>query len=489
MSPAAAPPRKAEAVLLLDLLSAAADRSNLAPPEVVGDPSVEVAHATHDSGQVEPGTLFCCVPGARFDGHDFAPAAVAAGATALLVEHRLALDVTQVVVPSVRAAMGPLAAVLEGRPSDHLQVVGVTGTNGKTTFCQLLASILDAAGVSCGVIGTLTGTRTTPEAPDLQRLLAGLAADGRQAVAMEVSSHALDLHRVDGTRFRVAVFTNLSQDHLDHHRTMEAYFAAKARLFGADLCDRAVLNLDDPHGRLLADTAAVPVDGYSLDQVHDLVITPAGSRFRWDGVELEVPLPGRFNASNALAAAVAARALGVEGDAIAAGLRSAGTVPGRFERIDAGQPFLAAVDYAHTPDGLRQLLEAARELTDGRVILVFGAGGDRDPGKRPHMGEAASELADVVVLTSDNPRSEQPAAIIEAVRSGMDHSTDLRVEPDRASAIALAVAEARPGDVLLVAGKGHETTQTIGDRVIPFDDREVLRAALAAAVHHGEGER
>jgi UDP-N-acetylmuramoyl-L-alanyl-D-glutamate--2,6-diaminopimelate ligase len=475
------PPRKADPVLLRDLVTAASGRGLLDAPTAVGDLDVDVLAITHDSRQVVDGTLFCCVPGAAFDGHDFAAGAVEAGATALLCERRLPVDVPQLVVPSVRRAMGPLAAALFGVPSDALGTIGVTGTNGKTTVVHLIAAIAAAAGRTCGVIGTLTGARTTPEAPELQAQLAAMRDAGGDLVAMEVSSHALDLHRVDGTRFRVAIFTNLSQDHLDHHRTMEAYFAAKARLFGPDLCDLAVINLDVPHGRLLADTARVPFVGYSLDDVEDLRITADGSSFRWHGRDVHVPLPGRFNVANALAAATAAEAIGLPLDAVVAGLASADHVDGRFERIDRGQPFLAAVDYAHTPDGLRELLGAARELTAGRVILVFGAGGDRDPGMRPQMGEAAGELADVVLLTTDNPRGEDPAAIISAVQRGIDASTDLRIEPDRAAAIALAVAEAGPGDVVLVAGKGHETVQIVGDVITPFDDRTVLRDALAAA--------
>jgi UDP-N-acetylmuramoyl-L-alanyl-D-glutamate--2,6-diaminopimelate ligase len=481
MSPGPPRLRKADRVQLRELVTAATGRASFAAPEAVGDLDVAVTSVTHDSRQVAPGTLYCCVPGARFDGHDFADAAVQAGATALLCERRLPVAVPQLVVPSVREAMGPLAAALLHFPSDSLRLVGITGTNGKTTVAHLIAAIASAAGRSCGVIGTLTGARTTPEAPELQAQLAEMRDAGRDLVAMEVSSHALDLHRVDGTRFRVAVFTNLSQDHLDHHRTMEAYFAAKARLFTPEFCDLAVLNLDTPHGRLLADTVAVPVVGYSLDDVEGLVLTADGSRFSWHGTELDVRLPGRFNVSNALAAATAAEVLGLPGEAIVAGLGAAVVVDGRFERVDQGQPFLAAVDYAHTPDGLRQLLTAARELTAGRVIVVFGAGGDRDHGKRPQMGEAAGELADVVVLTTDNPRGEDPAAIISAVQHGIEHPNDLRIEPDRAAAIALAVTEARPGDVVLVAGKGHETTQVVGDTVTAFDDRLVLRRALEAA--------
>lgn len=463
-------------MLLSELLRAVADRPAFRDVRAVCDDDVDLTRAVHDSRLAVPGTLFCCVVGTLHDGHDHATDAVASGATAILCERPLGLGVAEIIVPSVREAMGPAASELASRPSDHLNLIGVTGTNGKTTVVQLLAAILP----DTGVIGTLTGTRTTPEAPELQGLLTDMAAAGRRQVAMEVSSHALDLHRVDGTHFRVAVFTNLSQDHLDHHGDMARYFEAKARLFRPELAERAVVNLDDPHGRLLRDAALVPTVGYSLDDVTDLQLRSDGSSFRWRETDITVHLPGRFNVSNAIAAATTAAELGIDVATIAAGLASLTGVPGRFERIDAGQGFLAAVDYAHTPDGLEQLLGAGRELAgNGRVILVFGAGGHRDASKRPFMGEAAARLADVVVVTSDNPRDEDPAAIISQVQAGIeDLTTDVRIEPDRADAIAIAIAEAHPGDVLLVAGKGHETGQTVGDVTTPFDDRVVLRDLL-----------
>ncbi len=470
------------------VLEAVADRPACRGAVLRGDGAVAVRRAAHDSRAVVAGDLFCCVPGASHDGHDHAAAAIAQGAAALLVERPLGLGVPEIEVPSVRAAMGPIAAELAGRPSDALLVIGVTGTNGKTTTTHLLAAILSEAGIPCGLIGTLSGARTTPEAPELQEQLAAMRDAGMAAVAMEVSSHALDLHRVDGTRFAVAVFTNLSRDHLDHHGDMAAYFHAKARLFAPDLCDRAVLCLDDPHGRLLRDAAEVPAVGYSLDDAEDLVLGVDGTTFRWRGAEVRLGLVGRFNVANALAAATAAAELGIAPDRIAAGLAHAAPVAGRFERVLVGQPFLAAVDYAHTPDGLEKLLGAGRELAGrGRLIVVFGAGGDRDRTKRPEMGEVAARLADVVVLTTDNPRGEDPAAIMADVRAGMDAPADLRVEADRRSAIVLAVAEARAGDVLLVAGKGHETTQTIGSESVPFDDRQELRAALEARFADAQG--
>ena len=445
-----------------------------------GDAGVELSGVSHDSRAVAPGDLFCCVRGEHADGHDHAPAAVAAGAAALLCERPLDLAVPQVVVPDVRLAMGPASAAVHGHPSQALAVVGVTGTNGKTTTVHLLRSVLAAAGRRAEVIGTLTGARTTPEAPELQRLLAGFVADGVDAVAMEVSSHALALHRVDGTRYRVAVFTNLSAEHLDFHASMEEYFQAKARLFTPELADAAVVNVDDPRGRLLLDAAVVPTRGYSVGDVEGLEVGRAASRFRWRGVDVTVPLGGRFNVSNALAAAEAAITLGIEPAAVAAGLAAAGPVPGRFEAVEEGQPFGVVVDYAHTPDGLEHVLETARELVGaGRVLVVFGCGGDRDTAKRPLMGEVAARLADRVVLTSDNPRSEDPAAIISQVRSGIADDTTLAVEPDRRRAIALALEEARPGDLVVIAGKGHEAYQQVGEERRPFDDRAVARELLS----------
>ncbi len=444
-----------------------------------GDGDVAVTGVAHDSRAVVAGDLFCCVRGEHTDGHDHAPAAVAAGAVALLCERALGVDVPQVVVPDVRAAMGPAAAAVHGHPAERLVVIGVTGTNGKTTTVHLLRSILEHAGRRSAVIGTLTGTRTTPEAPELQRRFAELLAEGIEAVAMEVSSHALALHRVDGTRFRVAVFTNLSADHLDFHRTMEEYFQAKARLFTPELADAAVVNTDDPQGRLLRDAAVIPTRGFSLDEVDDLEVGRTASRFTWRGHHVSVPLGGRFNVTNALAAAEAAITLGIEPAVAAEGLAAAGPVPGRFEAVDAGQAFDVIVDYAHTPDGLERLLDAARELVgEGRVLVVFGCGGDRDRAKRPLMGEVAGRLADRVVLTSDNPRSEDPAVIISQVRSGFDDDRNLRVEPNRRRAIALALDEAAPGDIVVIAGKGHETTQTVGDATVAFDDRAVARELL-----------
>jgi UDP-N-acetylmuramoyl-L-alanyl-D-glutamate--2,6-diaminopimelate ligase len=447
--------------------------------DVRGDPaSTDVTAITHDSRAVVPGSLFCCIPGAHVDGHEFAGQAVDAGAVALLDERILPVEATQVVVSEARAAMAPVAAAFFGHPSRQLQVVGVTGTNGKTTTVHLLGAIFEAAGRPTELIGTLTGERTTPEAPELQGRLAAFREEGAKAVAMEVSSHALALHRADAVWFSVAVFTNLSQDHLDFHETMEDYFAAKARLFDPVRTALGVVNVDDPHGRLLFESAPVPMVSFSLADASDVRVAPTQSTFRWQGEDVRLSLGGRMNVANALAAATAAAQLGVAPADIARGLSSAPPVRGRHEPVDAGQPFAVLIDYAHTPDGLEQLLRSVREAVQGRVFVVFGAGGDRDREKRPAMGEVATRLSDEAVLTSDNPRSEDPASIIDAVRSGAQRAGVLHVEPDRRAAITYAFSRAGRGDVVVIAGKGHETTQQFVDRVEPFDDRSVAQEEL-----------
>jgi UDP-N-acetylmuramoyl-L-alanyl-D-glutamate--2,6-diaminopimelate ligase len=465
---------------------------------VRGPTDVAVGRVDHDSRRVGPGSLFCCVPGARVDGHRFAGAAAAAGAAALLVERPVEVTgPTQVVVDDVRAAMALAAAAVAGHPSRSLTVVGITGTNGKTTTTFLVRSVLDHAGVPCAVLGTVSGPGgtgagdrppTTPDAPDLQRWLAERRDEGTAAVAMEVSSHSLASHRVDGTRFAVSVFTNLTPDHLDFHGDMESYLAAKARLFTPALSDRGIVNLDDPYGRRLAATAGVPVTGYGLADASDLRVGAAGSTFRWRGEPVRLALGARFNVANALAAAEAAAALGIDPATVAAGLSRPLAVPGRFEAVDEGQPFRVVVDYAHSPDGLEQVLRAAREVVEppaGRVRVVFGCGGERDTAKRPLMGAVAARLADHVVLTADNSRHEDTRAIIAAVREGISTATgaaacEVTVEPDREAAIAAVLDAARPGDIVVIAGKGHETTLTIGDTVVDFDDREVARRHLRA---------
>jgi UDP-N-acetylmuramoyl-L-alanyl-D-glutamate--2,6-diaminopimelate ligase len=346
-----------------------------------------------------------------------------------------------------------------------------------------MASVLTAAGMSTGVIGTLTGKHTTPESPDLQARLAEYVSEGKQAVVMEVSSHALSLHRVAGCHFAISVFTNLGRDHLDLHGTVERYFAAKAALFDAALSERGVSNIDDMHGRLLVDAATIPMVGFSAADLIDLEVSPTSHSYTWRGQRVEVAIGGAFNAMNSLAAATAAAELGVPLPVIAAGLAAVESVPGRFESVRAGQPFDVIVDFAHTPDGLREALGAARDAArGGRVIAVFGCGGDRDREKRPEMGAVAAALADRVVVTSDNPRSEEPLEIINAIIGGVpaDYRDRVVSEPDRRRAFAGAFQVATAGDVVVIAGKGHETTQTIGDEVIPFDDRAVARELLEA---------
>jgi UDP-N-acetylmuramoyl-L-alanyl-D-glutamate--2,6-diaminopimelate ligase len=439
--------------------------------EVVEPASVEVLDLVYDARHARPGAVFFCVPGAHADGHDFASQAVENGAVALVVERRLAVAVPQIVVPDARAAMAVAADELFGRPTEELEVAGVTGTSGKTTTSFLLYAILAAAGRRPGLLGTVEARvggerrgveRTTPEAIDLQRIFREMLDAGDRSCAMEASSHASELHRLDRVRFAVLVFTNLSQDHLDFHGDMETYFEAKRRLFADGV--PAVVNVGDEYGRRLAAELPDAVT-FSIDDAGALA-----------GIDLK--LRGRFNVENALGALFAARQLGIADDAIARGIESVRGVPGRFETVDEGQPFTVIVDYAHKPDALEKVLRAARDLTRGRVICVVGAGGDRDRGKRPLMGRIASELADVAIVTSDNPRSEDPQAIVDEIVAGA--TGDVEIELDRARAIGRAVELARDGDVVLIAGKGAEQGQQLADRTIPFDDRVAARDALRA---------
>jgi UDP-N-acetylmuramoyl-L-alanyl-D-glutamate--2,6-diaminopimelate ligase len=469
--------------------------------EVRGEASTPVRSLAYRSGDATNGTLFFCVPGGRTDGHLYAGRAIEAGATAIVVERWLeAPRSAQVLVSSVREAMGPISAAFYTYPSERLAMIGVTGTNGKTTTTYLLEHILRRAGMVPGVIGT-TGIRidgrpepfdrTTPEAPDLQRLLHGMLEGGVEAVAMEVSSHGLAQHRVDGTSFGCAVFTNLSQDHLDFHGTMEDYLAAKARLFTPELCRRGAVNVDDEAGRRLAASSPIPIVtfGASADadvRAADVRLSAEGIAFRVEGLEVTSRLRGPFNVSNCLGALAAARAIGIGDDAIVQGIAETTLVPGRMEPVEAGQPFAVLVDYAHTADSLENVLGAARSLTNGRVLVVFGCGGDRDRGKRPFMGRAAASLADLSFVTSDNPRSEDPLAIIaEIVPGARQGGGRFEVEPDRRAAIGMALRTAGPGDIVVIAGKGHETGQEFADRTDPFDDRVVAREALASMGYDG----
>jgi len=437
----------------------------LAPTDVVGSGALEIRELAYDAREVPRDSLFFCIPGAKLDGHDFAGEAVERGAVALVVERELDLGVPQIIVPSVRAAMPRAAVAFFGDPTAELSVAAITGTNGKTTTAYLLWSILTAAGERPGLLTNVerrVGSEVrevglnTPESIDLQRLFREMREAGNRACVMEATSMASAKRRLDGTRFAVLVFTNLTQDHLDFHGSMEDYFESKRRLFAQT--SRAVINVGDEFGARLAED--VP-DAVTFRPSDDL----AG---------IEVKLRGRFNVENALAAAAAARSLGIAEEAIKRGIELVDRVPGRFDSVDEGQPFTVLVDYAHTPGALETALEAARELARGRVICVFGAGGDRDRAKRPIMGQVVTELADVALVTSDNPRSEDPASIAAEIIDGLD----LDVELDRRRAIERALESARAGDVVLIAGKGHEQGQEIAGQKLPFDDREVARDAL-----------
>jgi UDP-N-acetylmuramoyl-L-alanyl-D-glutamate--2,6-diaminopimelate ligase len=458
---------------------------------VVGDGSAEVEKLAYDSRKVGPGTLFFCVPGEKSDGHDFARAAVEAGAVGLVLERELELDVGQVVVPDARAAMAPLAARFWGDPTGELRVVGVTGTNGKTTTAFLLRQVLEGAGVQCGLLGTVRQVvggveegveRTTPEAIDLQKTFRRMLEAGDRACVMEVSSHALALHRADAIHFEAALFTNLTQDHLDFHTDMEDYFRSKRLLFEMGP-KAAVVNVDDEYGRRLAgefECVTFSADGAAADfSANDVFFDAGGAEFRLSETAVRTRLPGHFNVANALGAFATAVELGVSAEVAAQALAGAERVPGRFEPIDEGQDFAVLVDYAHTPDSLENVLRAARRLSEGRVLSVFGAGGDRDRDKRPKMGRAGAAGSDLAIVTSDNPRSEDPGAIIEEILGGIENGANVAVELDRRAAIALAFKEARRGDTVVIAGKGHEQGQEFeGGRKIPFDDREVAREEL-----------
>jgi UDP-N-acetylmuramoyl-L-alanyl-D-glutamate--2,6-diaminopimelate ligase len=439
----------------------------LAPADVRNGSPAEITDLPYDTRSVEPGAAFFCIPGASVDGHDLAPEAVDRGAAALVVERPVAPPLPQVVVQSVRAAMGPAAVAFFDDPSRGLDVVGVTGTAGKTTTTYLLDSILRRAGRDVGLLGNIErrvggdvrpAALNTPEAIDLQRLLREMLDAGDDVCVLEATSHASVQGRLDRVRFAVLVFTNLAHDHLDFHGTMEEYFAAKRRLF--DQAEVAVVNVTDEWGRRLA------------RELPGAVTFDASTQ-----LDATLALPGSFNVENALGAAAAARVLGVDDATIRLGLEAVRGVPGRFESVDEGQPFRVIVDYSHKPASLENVLRAARELARGRVICVFGCGGDRDREKRPVMGRLAYELADVAIVTSDNPRTEDPVAIIDEVLRG---APELEVEPDRRAAITRAIDAAREGDVVLIAGKGHEQGQEIGGVKLPFDDREVAREAVRA---------
>ncbi|MEU9074214.1 UDP-N-acetylmuramoyl-L-alanyl-D-glutamate--2,6-diaminopimelate ligase [Kitasatospora sp. NPDC048538] len=471
-----------------------------------------VSGVTHDSRAVRPGDVYVAFPGANHHGAAFAAQAAAAGAVALLTdpagaELAAGTGLPLLVVDRPRARMGELAAAVYGRPSERLLMIGLTGTNGKTTTSYLVEGGLRGAGRAPGVIGTvemrvgserIKSERTTPEATDLHAILAVMAERGADAVTMEVSSHALVYGRTDGVAYDVSLFNNLTPEHLDFHPDMEDYFQAKARLFQPGKSRHGVVNLDDEYGRRLAAEAEIPVTTFSANgaveadwRAVDVQLGPVSSTFRLlgpDGAEADAvaPLPGPFNVANTVAAITLLVAAGLPLEQAVAGVAAVPGVPGRLERVDAGQPFVAVVDYAHKPDALRAVLGSLREVTKGRLHVVVGCGGDRDPHKRGPMGAIAARLADTALLTSDNPRSEDPLAILATMLDGAAAVPEAErgavlVVPDRAEAIRLAVARARAGDTVLVAGKGHELGQYVRDEIRPFDDREVLRESVTQA--------
>jgi UDP-N-acetylmuramoyl-L-alanyl-D-glutamate--2,6-diaminopimelate ligase len=470
---------------------------------LIGSPDVEISGIAYHSGTVKPGDLFGAIRGFVHDGHQYAADAVRRGAAAVVVDHPLPdVSATQIVVADTRHALAVLAAAFYGDPSRHLWLCGVTGTNGKTTTTYLIDAVLRAAGHRPAVVGTIgvvaqgvsmdfpMTTSTTPEAPDLQRLLCGLRADGIDHVVMEVTSHALELSRVAACHFRAAVFTNLTQDHLDFHGDLTRYRGTKAKLFAMVAPEGvSIVNADDPSGAAMTERSRGRVITYGIDapaevQASDLALAPNGTHFtvRWpEGTQrLSLRLPGRFNVSNALAAFAVGLAHGVDPAVLGAALESVAGVPGRCELVDEGQSFTVLVDYAHSPDSLEKILRLAAQTSSGRRIVVFGCGGERDRTKRPIMGRIGTHLADYAIFTSDNPRGEDPDSIIREIETGVQGDTNFESIPDRRAAIERAIALARSGDIVVIAGKGHETYQILGGRVEAFDDREVAREVLRA---------
>jgi len=475
--------------------------SRLRTVDLVGDPALEIAEVDHDSRRVSPGSLFVAVRGLVADGNRFVEAARKKGAVAICSEEPPRGEGPWLRVPDAREALAVLSAAILGDPARSLQLVGITGTNGKTTTAYLVDSVVRAAGEKCGLLGTVeyrigdrvaAASRTTPESSDLQRLFRQMVDAGCRRAVLEVSSHSLVLKRVHGLEFQVAVFTNLTRDHLDFHGDVDSYFLAKRTLFESLLrpAGRAIVNLDDDRAGELVQASRAEVWTYSVEKPkadlfaeavrtslagsHFLARTPVGP------LEIETPLVGLFNVSNTLAALGAALALGLPPETVRRGIAALPGVPGRAERVLAGQDFTVLVDYAHTDDGLKNLLETVRDLKPARLITVFGCGGDRDRTKRPLMGAVASRLSDVLVLTSDNPRSEPPEAILEEIQRGIPaaRSRDTLVIPDRREAITRALEMGRVGDVVVIAGKGHESVQVLRDRSVPFDDRQVAREIL-----------
>lgn len=449
---------------------------------------IVVTGVTQDSRQVEEGFVFCAIAGRTTDGHDFAPGAAERGAVAVLVSEETleaGSATPEICSADTARATGYLAAAFHGWPSEQLSLVGVTGTNGKTSVVSIIAHLVTYSGGAGASLGTLTGSLTTQAAPDFHRALAEGVADGVTVLGAEISSHALDQQRIAGAAVAVAVFTNLTQDHLDYHEDMDDYFEAKAKLFSVELGADCVIDVSDSYGQRLAEMVGTDATGRSVITVDGDAIAAAGtltqrsSTFRWRGHSIELPLGGSFSVNNALLAAEAVVALGIPVDVVAEALHTVPPIPGRFETVDAGQPFSVVVDYSHTPASVEAAIQSARTLTAGRVLIVFGAGGDRDESKRPLMGRAAS-AADVLYVTSDNPRTEDPAKIIDQVMVGSTQGGEVYPIVDRAQAIEAAITGAKPGDIVVIAGKGHEDYQVIGTDRIDFDDRVHARRALTA---------
>ena len=452
------------------------------PATIVGNKDVVFSGITQDSRNVEPGDILCCVRGESFDGHQFISEAIARGAVAVLVDHvdeTVESSVVQIVVSDVRAILGRIASAAFRHPASSLKMVGITGTNGKTTTASILGSLLSAYGASVHVMGTLTGARTTPESIDLHAQLRSCVDSGVDHVVMEVSSHALEHCRVDGIVFDVAIFTNLGHDHLDFHGTMENYFAAKRRLFSSELARVAVVNADDSYGNRLQMEASVPTSSYSLSDLSDVVVTASNVSFSWKNLEVRLPIGGSYAVLNALAAITAASELGIPDERIVSGCSSVQTVPGRFESVPNDQDLDVVVDFAHTPEALQGLLISAREIARAELIVVFGCGGDRDNAKRPVMGDIASRGADKVIITSDNPRNEDPERIVAEVMAGVEVNRSLVSSiVNREKAIESAILGAKRGDMVVIAGKGHETTQEANGVMSPSSDVAIAATAL-----------
>ena len=462
-------------------------------PETKSADALELVDASVDSRRVTQGSLFCCVVGQQSDGHRFAGEAVSRGARALLVSHELDISVPQLRVEEslMRRATAEAAALIHGNPSHEIPVVGITGTNGKTTTAAMIGAICEAAGLPATILGTLSGVRTTPESTDLQREMRRAVDAGHRIFIMEVTSHALALDRTHGTAFRAATFTNLGHDHLDFHGSVEAYFEAKAKLFEQGVADESIVNRDDAHGAVLIERIAATggrVETYGIDDAQGLDASMTRSVFSWHGIDVILPIGGRHNVYNALAAATTAQVLGMPIPAIAAGLSRMDEVPGRMQRVKVEAPFSTFVDFAHTPDSLGAVLRSVRDASTpgSRVVVVFGCGGDRDPSKRPLMGQVASQLADLVIITTDNARSEDPNAIAGQILEGAQGGAVVRTILDRREAISASIEAARAGDVVVIAGKGHEKGQTIGGVTHDFDDMVEAIRAMKMAVGGGQ---